>query len=99
MSSSPSANFYRPTEEPEPLDLTQLNIEASVMCLVSKVKFLCGRCGSPAVRLRQPKQSIKRGFNSLPPVSTMILEIISFSSFASLTPESLAHQCRFDIFL
>ncbi|XP_037028199.1 inositol polyphosphate-4-phosphatase type I A isoform X2 [Bradysia coprophila] len=67
MSSSPSANFYRPTEEPEPLDLTQLNIEASVMCLVSKVKFLCGRCGSPAVRLRQPKQSIKRGFSSLPP--------------------------------
>ncbi|KFB39647.1 AGAP000124-PA-like protein [Anopheles sinensis] len=56
MSSSPSANYYRPTEEPEPLDLTQLNIEASVMCLVSKVKFLCGRCGSPAVRLRQPKQ-------------------------------------------
>ncbi|XP_058127328.1 inositol polyphosphate 4-phosphatase type II isoform X2 [Anopheles coustani] len=57
MSSSPSANYYRPTEEPEPLDLTQLNIEASVMCLVSKVKFLCGRCGSPAVRLRQPKSS------------------------------------------
>lgn len=60
MSSSPSANYYRPTEEPEPLDLTQLNIEASVMCLVSKVKFLCGRCGSPAVRLRQPKQPVKR---------------------------------------
>ncbi|XP_040173321.1 inositol polyphosphate-4-phosphatase type I A isoform X2 [Anopheles arabiensis] len=57
MSSSPSANYYRPTEEPEPLDLTQLNIEASVMCLVSKVKFLCGRCGSPAVRLRAPKGS------------------------------------------
>lgn len=55
MSSCPSANYYRPTEEPEPLDLTQLNIEASVMCLVSKIKFLCGRCGSPAVRLRQPK--------------------------------------------
>lgn len=72
MSSSPSANFYRPTEEPEPLDLTQLNIEASVMCLVSKVKFLCGRCGSPAVRLRQPKQSVKRGFNNLPPVSEII---------------------------
>lgn len=54
MNSSASANYYRPTEEPEPLDLTQLNIEASVMCLVSKVKFLCGRCGSPAIRLRQP---------------------------------------------
>ncbi|KXJ78924.1 hypothetical protein RP20_CCG003052 [Aedes albopictus] len=71
MSSSPSANYYRPTEEPEPLDLTQLNIEASVMCLVSKVKFLCGRCGSPAVRLRQPKGSLKaiRGvpFGTIPP--------------------------------
>ncbi|XP_059618868.1 inositol polyphosphate-4-phosphatase type I A [Phlebotomus argentipes] len=68
MSSSPSANYYRPTEEPEPLDLTQLNIEASVMCLVSKVKFLCGRCGSPAVRLRQPKSVVKRsGFTATPP--------------------------------
>lgn len=53
-----SSDFYRPSEEPEPLDLTQLNIEASVMCLVSKVKFLCGRCGSPAIRLRQPRTSI-----------------------------------------
>lgn len=65
MSSSPSANYYRPTEEPEPLDLTQLNIEASMMCLVSKVKFLCGRCGSPAVRLRQPKANARRGFTNI----------------------------------
>lgn len=65
MSSSPSANYYRPTEEIEPLDLTQLNIEASVMCLVSKVKFLCGRCGSPAVRLRQPKANTRRGFTNI----------------------------------
>lgn len=60
MCSSPSANYYKPTDEPEPWDLTQLNIEASVMCLVSKVKFLCGRCGSPAVRLRQNQKSTKR---------------------------------------
>ncbi|XP_037937151.1 inositol polyphosphate-4-phosphatase type I A isoform X2 [Teleopsis dalmanni] len=67
MSSSPSANYYRPTEEPEPLDLTQLNIEASVMCLVSKIKFLCGRCGSPAIRLRHPKTAMKRaGFTNSP---------------------------------
>ncbi|CAG9864295.1 unnamed protein product [Phyllotreta striolata] len=52
MCNSPSANYYKPTDEPEPWDITQLNIEASVMCLVSKVKFLCGRCGSPAVRLK-----------------------------------------------
>lgn len=55
MCSSPSANYYKPTDEPEPWDLTQLNIEASVMCLVSKVKFLCGRCNSPSIRLRSQK--------------------------------------------
>lgn len=60
MCSSPSANYYKPTDEPEPWDLTQLNIEASVMCLVSKVKFLCGRCGSPAVRLRQNNKNNRR---------------------------------------
>lgn len=57
MCTSPSANYYKPTDEPEPWDLTQLNIEASVMCLVSKVKFLCGRCGSPAVRLRSDQRA------------------------------------------
>ncbi|KAH8275755.1 hypothetical protein KR026_004731 [Drosophila bipectinata] len=67
MSSSPSANYYGPTEEPEPLDLTQLNIEASVMCLVSKLKFFCGRCDSPAIRLRHPKVPAKReGFAVVP---------------------------------
>lgn len=60
MCNSPSANYYKPTDEPEPWDLTQLNIEASVMCLVSKVKFLCGRCGSPAVRLRQNSRNVRR---------------------------------------
>ncbi|XP_053698380.1 inositol polyphosphate-4-phosphatase type I A isoform X2 [Sabethes cyaneus] len=79
MSSSPSANYYRPTEEPEPLDLTQLNIEASVMCLVSKVKFLCGRCGSPAVRLRQPKScgsSIKSS-RTVPPFAAMPPDVVT----------------------
>lgn len=60
MCNSPSANYYKPTDEPEPWDLTQLNIEASVMCLVSKVKFLCGRCSSPAVRLRNKSGSLSR---------------------------------------
>lgn len=60
MCNSPSANYYKPTDEPEPFDLTQLNIEASVMCLVSKVKFLCGRCGSPAVRLRQNNRNTRK---------------------------------------
>ncbi|XP_050301479.1 inositol polyphosphate-4-phosphatase type I A isoform X2 [Anthonomus grandis grandis] len=60
MCNSPSANYYKPTDEPEPWDITQLNIEASVMCLVSKVKFLCGRCGSPAVRLKQQQSNNRR---------------------------------------
>lgn len=63
MCTSPSANYYKPTDEPEPWDLTQLNIEASVMCLVSKIKFLCGKCSSPAVRLRTQKV-ISRSQNS-----------------------------------
>ncbi|XP_063709977.1 inositol polyphosphate-4-phosphatase type I A isoform X2 [Culicoides brevitarsis] len=75
MNSNPSANYYRPTEEPEPLDLTQLNIEASVMCLVSKIKFLCGRCGSPAVRLRQPKNVW--GLGNTPANATSTQDVIS----------------------
>lgn len=35
------------------------------MCLVSKVKFLCGRCCSPAVRLRQPKSNSRQGFTNI----------------------------------
>ncbi|XP_034174729.2 inositol polyphosphate-4-phosphatase type I A isoform X1 [Osmia lignaria lignaria] len=69
MCNSPSANYYKPTDEPEPWDLTQLNIEASVMCLVSKVKFLCGRCSSPAVRLRN-KNSVGRAQSMKKSVAT-----------------------------
>ncbi|KAH8397789.1 hypothetical protein KR222_001705 [Zaprionus bogoriensis] len=84
MSSSPSANYYRPTEEPEPLDLTQLNIEASVMCLVSKLKFFCGRCDSPAIRLRHPKAPLKReGFNVVPQQAP---DIIAAPKSQSQTP-------------
>lgn len=71
MSSSPSANYYKPTDEPEPWDLTQLNIEASVMCLVSKVKFLCGRCGSPAVRLRQNARGSRRTVITNQPITNI----------------------------
>lgn len=65
MCNSPSANYYKPTEEPEPWELTQLNIEASIMCLVSKVKFLCGHCNSPAVRLRSQKSQSFRSSTAL----------------------------------
>lgn len=52
--------FYRPSEEPPPIELIQLNLEASVMCLVAKIKLHCGRVGSPAVRIRQVLKSSLR---------------------------------------
>lgn len=69
MCTSPSANYYKPSDEPEPWDLTQLNIEASVMCLVSKVKFLCGRCGSPAVRLRSDQKTLSKPVITVQPIN------------------------------
>nr|XP_053629315.1 inositol polyphosphate-4-phosphatase type I A-like isoform X2 [Cherax quadricarinatus] len=36
-------SVYRPTDEPEPWDLIQLNVQASVMCLSSKIKTFCKR--------------------------------------------------------
>ncbi|XP_068243281.1 inositol polyphosphate-4-phosphatase type I A isoform X3 [Palaemon carinicauda] len=39
----PENSIYRPTDEPEPWDLIQLNVQASVMCLTSKVKSFCSR--------------------------------------------------------
>nr|XP_015834055.1 PREDICTED: type I inositol 3,4-bisphosphate 4-phosphatase [Tribolium castaneum] len=75
MCSSPSANYYKPTDEPEPWDITQLNIEASVMCLVSKVKFLCGRCGSPAVRLRQNWKALPKSVITNQPISNNVKKI------------------------
>ncbi|KAK7074206.1 Type I inositol 3,4-bisphosphate 4-phosphatase [Halocaridina rubra] len=36
-------SIYRPTDEPEPWELIQLNVQASVMCLSSKVKSFCSR--------------------------------------------------------
>ena len=36
-------NCYRPTDEPEPWDLIQLNVQASLMCLSSKINSFCNR--------------------------------------------------------
>ncbi|KAG0723460.1 Type II inositol 3,4-bisphosphate 4-phosphatase [Chionoecetes opilio] len=36
-------SIYRPTDEPEPWDLIQLNVQASIMCLTSKLKTYCSR--------------------------------------------------------
>lgn len=81
MCNSPSANYYKPTEEPEPWELTQLNIEASIMCLVSKVKFLCGRCNSPAVRLRSQRSHSFRSNSSINQVNNFY--IINYTFYVS----------------
>lgn len=36
-------SIYRPTDEPEPWGLIQLNVQASIMCLSSKIKTFCNR--------------------------------------------------------
>eukprot|EP00095_Tigriopus_kingsejongensis_P011180 maker-scaffold456_size166325-snap-gene-0.28 protein:Tk11180 transcript:maker-scaffold456_size166325-snap-gene-0.28-mRNA-1 annotation:"type i inositol- -bisphosphate 4-phosphatase-like" len=48
-SDSPSGLHYRSGDEPEPMDLTHLNIEAAMMCLASKIRMLCGKANSPTL--------------------------------------------------
>ena len=53
--SSPEAEtspHYRNGDEPEPVDLTFLNIEAAMMCLASKVRTICGKADSPTLSNR-----------------------------------------------
>ena len=52
VTDSPSDLHYRAGDEPEPMDLTHLNIEAAMMCLASKVRLLCGRADSPSLQNR-----------------------------------------------
>ncbi len=49
---SPHGLHYRSGDEPEPMDLTHLNIEAAMMCLASKVRALAGRSDSPTLGQR-----------------------------------------------
>ena len=49
---SPSGLHYRAGDEPEPIDLTHLNIEAAMMCLASKVRLICGKSDSPSLSSR-----------------------------------------------
>ena len=49
---SPSGLHYRAGDEPEPIDLTHLNIEAAMMCLASKVRLICGKSDSPSMSSR-----------------------------------------------
>ena len=52
MQDSPSGLHYRAGDEPEPIDLTRLNIEAAMMCLASKVRLICGKSDSPSMSSR-----------------------------------------------
>ena len=52
MQDSPSGLHYRAGDEPEPIDLTRLNIEAAMMCLASKVRLICGKSNSPSMSSR-----------------------------------------------
>ena len=52
MSDSESSPHYICMHEPEPIDLTHLNIEASMMCLANKVRGLCGKADSPTLSRR-----------------------------------------------
>jgi hypothetical protein len=49
---SPSGLHYRAGDEPEPIDLTHLNIEAAMMCLASKVRLISGKSESPRMSSR-----------------------------------------------
>ena len=42
----------RSGDEPEPIDLTHLNVEASMMSLASKIRVLCGKANSPTLSNR-----------------------------------------------
>ena len=52
MHDSPSGLHYRAGDEPEPIDLTRLNIEAAMMCLASKVRLISGKSDSPSMSSR-----------------------------------------------
>ena len=52
MSESAAGLYYRAGDEPEPIDLTHLNIEAAMMCLASKVRYLSGKADSPTLSSR-----------------------------------------------
>jgi len=52
VSDNETSPHYRSGDEPEPIDLTHLNIEASMMCLASKVRSVCGKANSPTLSNR-----------------------------------------------
>ena len=63
-----SGLHYKAGDEPEPIDLTHLNIEAAMMCLASKVRLLSGKANSPTLSSRTfrfKELEAKRGCQNL----------------------------------
>merc|ERR1719186_1301215 len=52
VSDNDSSPHYKSGDEPEPIDLTHLNIEAAMMCLASKVRSISGKTNSPTLGTR-----------------------------------------------
>ena len=48
-SDSPHGLHYRSGDEPEPIELTHLNVEAAMMCLASKVSVTVSRITQPFI--------------------------------------------------
>ena len=55
---SDTSPHYRNGDEPEPVDLTFLNIEAAMMYLASKVRTICGKADSPTLSNRTMRRAI-----------------------------------------
>ena len=64
VSDNEASPHYKLGDEPEPIDLTHLNIEAAMMCLASKVRNVCGGADSPTLSNRtfrfKELESLKR---------------------------------------
>jgi hypothetical protein len=52
ISDTATGLHYKAGDEPEPIDLSHLNVEAAMMCLASKVRILCGKANSPTLSSR-----------------------------------------------
>jgi len=69
-SDNEASSHYRSGDEPEPIDLTHLNVEASMMSLASKIRVLCGKANSPTLsnrtfRFRELDSMKKNGLASI----------------------------------
>jgi len=84
---------YRAGDEPEPIDLTHLNVEAAMMCLASKVRVLCGRANSPTLCSRTFRfRELDRALGGTPPAARAIM-----GQHQASIPKSSSHDSAFKI--